>query len=188
MQIVRGCASSRISNWRASCGHGLNQVGKHLLWDGHPLLKCLEQLLMQMCRFVHSPSNTSVQLVQVRSLSLRHVCPTRSGSFTLPQTRLSNSFQTCWVGQDKKPGTSLDIVAVTGKKLRSVAGCIRSGVVVLKHSTRGSQKDDDEWMHGFSTVSCTFRASWTCSTRGASIHCSCMHMCVSCPRHCRRSG
>ena len=63
MQIIRGCASSRISNWRASCGHGLNQVANHLLWDGHPLLKCLEQLLMQMCRFVHSPSNTSVQLV-----------------------------------------------------------------------------------------------------------------------------
>ena len=60
---IWGCASSRISNWRASCGHGLNQVANHLLWDGHPLLKCLEQLLMQMCRFVHSPSNTSVQLV-----------------------------------------------------------------------------------------------------------------------------
>lgn len=125
----------------------------------------------------------------IHSWSAWNSCSCRcAGSFTLPQTRLSNSFQTCWVGQDKKPGTSLDIVAVTGKKLRSVAGCIRSGVVVLKHSTRGSQKDDDEWMHGFSTVSCTFRASWTCSTRGASIHCSCMHMCVSCPRHCRRSG
>ena len=82
----------------------------------------------------------------------------------------------------------MDIVADSGNKLRSVAGCIRSGVVVLKHSTRGSQKEDGEWVHDFSNVSCVRSGRlghvglWRCLDPLS------LHMCLSCPRHSRRSG
>ena len=41
---------------------------------------------------------------------------------------------------------------VVGEELCVVASCMGSGVVMLKHSSRGSQKWDDVWLQDFSNI------------------------------------
>ena len=48
---------------------------------------------------------------------------------------------------------------VVGEELCVVASCMGSGVVMLKHSSRGSQKWDDVWLQDFSNVSLCVQGS-----------------------------
>ena len=102
-----GVASfSRINNCPASLRQGLDQVVKHLRWDGHLLLlECLKQL-KHICRGVHSASNTSLQLVP-------SVFGFKSGDIE-SQGELSN--------------------VVVGEEPCGVACCVGFGIVMLKCS------------------------------------------------------